>query len=104
MDVGSRIAVAVILLAMVGGCTHQDPPEDGSELMSADTIEEVLAAHTEALMAVKGVVGSSIGLCDGAPCIQVFVTGAAAGSAIPDSLGGYAVRIEVTGPIRPRGP
>ena len=56
--------------------------------------------------ALPGVVGTAIGLCDGAPCIRVFLadSGAAARRRIPTQLEGYPVKVEVTGPIRPRGP
>lgn len=64
----------------------------------------MLAAHTDSLMALRGVVGTAIGRCDGAPCIRVFLADsrAAARGAIPSQLEGYPVRVEVTGPIRPR--
>ncbi len=74
--------------------------------MTSRTIEAVLAAQTDSLMAVPGVVGTAIGLCDGAPCIRVLLRAADDGGAarrrIPERLEGYAVRVEVTGPIRAR--
>jgi hypothetical protein len=72
--------------------------------VTSRTIEAVLAAHTDSLMAVPGVVGTAIGLCAGAPCIRVFLRAPddAARRRIPEGLGGYAVRVEVTGPIRAR--
>ncbi|MBE0594409.1 MAG: hypothetical protein IH616_18625 [Gemmatimonadales bacterium] len=74
--------------------------------MSARSIEEVLAAHTEALMAMPAVVGTALGRCDDALCIRVFVTDSseAVRRAIPDSLDGYPVRVEVTEPYRIRRP
>lgn len=74
--------------------------------MTSKTIEAVLAAHTDSLMAIPGVVGTAIGRCDEAPCIRVFLAkpSAAARRRIPEALEGYAVKVEVTGPIRPRGP
>ena len=73
--------------------------------MASKTIREVLAAHTDSLMALPGVVGTAVGLCDGAACIRVFLadSSAAAGGKIPAQLEGYPVKVEVTGPIRPRG-
>jgi hypothetical protein len=55
-------------------------------------------------MAVPGVVGTAIGVSEGAPCIRVLVTdaGAAVRGRIPERLEGYPVRVEVTGVIRPR--
>ncbi|OLC03076.1 MAG: hypothetical protein AUH45_06710 [Gemmatimonadetes bacterium 13_1_40CM_69_22] len=66
----------------------------------------MLAAHTDTLMALPGVVGTAVGRCDGVPCIRVFLadSSAAARGKIPAQLEGYAVKVEVTGPIRPRRP
>jgi hypothetical protein len=73
--------------------------------VSPRTIEAVLAAHTQSLMSLPGVVGTALGLCGDAPCIRVFVADAAAArQTIPGRLEGYPVRIDVTGPIRARRP
>jgi hypothetical protein len=63
------------------------------------TIEQVLAEHTDALMAVPGVVGTAIG----ASGIRVFLADATARPRIPTQIEGYAVSVEVTGLITPRG-
>lgn len=67
-------------------------------------IEAVLAEHGEWLQSLPGVIGTAIGLHNGAPCIRLLVTGAAMAShqAFPRRLGGYDVRAEVSGPIEPR--
>jgi len=72
--------------------------------VSSRPIEEVLAAHSDSLMAVPGVVGNAIGRCDGEPCIRVFFSDstAVARAKLPARLEGYRVTVEVTGPIRPR--
>jgi UPF0716 family protein affecting phage T7 exclusion len=56
------------------------------------------------LMAVPGVVGTAIGVCDASPCIRVFMADSASAreAILPDRLEGYRVRIEVTGPARAR--
>jgi hypothetical protein len=71
----------------------------------ARSIDEVLAAHTDSLMALPGVVGTAIGLCDGERCIKVFLADSTPDtkSRIPARLEGYRVVTEVTGTIRPRG-
>lgn len=68
------------------------------------SIDAVLAAHNDSLMALAGVVGTAIGLCDGERCIKVLVadSGVAAKTNIPSRLEGYRVAVEVTGTIRPR--
>jgi len=74
--------------------------------VTSKTIREVLAAHTDTLMALPGVVGTAVGLRDGVACIRVFLadSSAAARGSIPAQLEGYPVKVEVTGPIRPRRP
>ena len=70
--------------------------------MAARTIEEVLKEHTKELMSMPGVVGTAQGLCDGKPCIKVFVTQKTPelDQKIPKRLEGYPVVIEETGEIR----
>jgi hypothetical protein len=66
------------------------------------TIEAVLREHTDRLMALPGVVGTAQGLCDGKPCIRVFVVTKTADLLvqIPDVLEGYTVEVQETGVIR----
>ena len=72
--------------------------------MAARSIDEVLAAHTESLMALPGVVGTAVGLCDGQRCIKVLLADSSPATKrrIPSRLEGYPVVIEVTGTITPR--
>ena len=71
--------------------------------MADATIEEVLARHEAALMALPRVAGVGIGERDGEPVIKVFVTEEvqeselAAGERVPASLEGYEVDVEETG-------
>ena len=73
--------------------------------MARRPIEEVLAAHSESLLKVSGVVGTAIGLCDGMPCIRILVanSGVERGHRLPKRLEGYPVQVELTDMIRPRG-
>src|SRR2546428_13897635 len=101
---GSGCTVATLLVARVlASCTARHDGEE-TRAVTSKTIEAVLAAHTDSLMALPGVVGTAIGLCDEAPCIRVFLadSGAAARRRIPQELEGYPLKVEVTGPIRPR--
>lgn len=94
------LTVGTFLVALVGGCGGQSAPREEAAV-SVKTIEEVLAAHTDSLMAMPGVVGTAIGVCDSVPCIRVFLADSsdAVRERIPTQLGGYRVRAEVTGPI-----
>ena len=68
------------------------------------SIDAVLAAHTDSLMAVPGVVGTAVGRCAGAPCIRVLVTrnSEELRRRIPRELEGFPVQIDVSGPVVPR--
>ena len=74
----------------------------GEELMAKETVEAALSKHAGDLLAVPGVVGVAQGLCDGRPCITVYVVEKTPGSAqkIPAALEGYPVVIEETGEIK----
>ena len=68
------------------------------------TIDAVLAAHSDSLMAVPGVLGTAVGRCNGAPCIRVLVSRVndEIRRRVPPTLEGYPVHIDVTGTIVPR--
>ena len=68
------------------------------------TIDAVLAAHSDSLMAVPGVLGTAVGRCNGAPCIRVLVSRVndEIRRRVPRTLEGYPVHIDVTGTIVPR--
>jgi hypothetical protein len=101
----SKAAILSVFLTL-GACAVQ--AEKGSEAMTPRTIEQVLKAHTPELMALPGVVGTAQGLCEGRPCILVFVSRKTPElqKQIPKSLEGYPVILEETGEIRalPKAP
>jgi len=72
--------------------------------MDLRAIEQVLERHRDALMAVPGVVGTAIGVCDGQPCIRVFVTDGRTvdRSALPSALEGFPISVEGTEPFEAR--
>lgn len=69
---------------------------------AGSSVEEVLKAHTALLMGLPGVVGTAQGLCDGKPCIKVYVIRKTPelDRKIPGNLEGYPVVIEETGEIK----
>ena len=74
----------------------------GKNPMAAETIKEVLKKNTKDLMSVHGVVGTGQGLCEGKPCIKVFVIEKTPDldQKIPKTLDGYPVVVEETGEIK----
>jgi hypothetical protein len=102
------VARVMTLVLLAGGlaCSSGSQREGGREGATVITrsIDEVLAAHTDSLMALPGVVGTAIGLCENERCIKVLLSDSnpATKSRIPGRLEGYRVVVEVTGTITPR--
>lgn len=69
--------------------------------MATAKVEEVLRDHADALMSIPGVAGVGQGVCDGRPCIKVFLREQTreAETQIPAVLDGCRVIVEVTGEI-----
>ena len=103
MTIGRGIGAA--LLAGALACSSAPRGGGGGEpTVAAKSIDQVLAAHSDSLMALPGVVGTAIGLYEGERCIKVLLTdsGGNTKDRIPSRLEGYRVVIEVIGTIRPR--
>ena len=73
--------------------------------MQEKTIQEALKEHTDSLMSLPGVVGTGQGLCDGTPCIKVFVVKRTPEllRQIPTEIDGYTVAVEETREIKALG-
>jgi len=93
-----RLKTAVLLSVILVACGRR------TAVVPTRSIDEVLAAHTDSLMAIPGVVGTAVGLCDGERCIKVLLADSNPETKrkIPGRLEGYRVVVEVTGTIRPR--
>jgi hypothetical protein len=67
------------------------------------TIQEVKDAHVAAWMEHSAVTGVGIALCEGEECIRVFLARPSpeVREAIPDSVGGYRVDLQVIGTVTP---
>jgi hypothetical protein len=109
MNAHSRtVVLAIVLVAACGRAKTQNTggqPVGGAGGGDASkTIEAVLAVHNDSLLAVPGVLGTAIGRCSGAPCIRILVSRVTdeVQRRIPSNLEGFAVQIDVTGPIVPR--
>lgn len=93
----------LVLAVLSLSCATPPPRQEGTDTVTRRSIEQVLQANSDSLLARPGVVGTAIGLCDGTPCIRIFVAESSVAAGLADSLEGYPVRVEVTGPYRPRG-
>jgi hypothetical protein len=99
------VARMMTLVLLAGGVACSSGSQRGGATVAARSIDEVLAAHTDSLMALPGVVGTAVGLCEGERCIKVLLSdsSSATKARIPARLEGYRVVVEVTGTIKPRG-
>jgi len=95
------VSIGLISFAIgIGSCVNKAVENgQGEDTMPPKTIEEVLKEHTEELMSIPGVVGTAEGLCDGNPCIKVFVIEFTPEleQKILNILEGYPVEVEETG-------
>jgi len=70
----------------------------------AADVDQVIARHRAALLALPGVIGVGRGEADGAPCIVVFVSShEATPPALPAVIEGFLVVVRRTAPFRPQG-
>jgi hypothetical protein len=103
-----RLVAWALLASTVAACSGPHGAADrgggGSTTVAARGIDEVLALHNDSLLALPGVVGTAVALCEGERCIKVFLADSNPDTRnrIPTRLEGYRVVVEVTGIIRPR--
>lgn len=96
------MSVMIIAMSVMTCANTKADSRQGENAVTGKAIEEVLKEHTEELMSVPGVVGTASGICEGRPCIKVYVIRKTTGleQEIPSILEGYPVLIEETGEIR----
>jgi len=97
-----RRAVVAALVVTVTGCAPNGPVSEPAEGRVSPGIEEVLERRSAELMRIDGVQGVGQALCEGRPCIRVFILEEAVAGRLPASLDGYPISPLVTGPIVPR--
>ena len=103
-----RAARAAAVVCVVAAC-YALPRETMSETSPTPRrdINAVLADHDDRLLKIPGVVGVYVGLLEDGktPCLKVMLAeqSAAMTRAIPKSIEGYLVVLEITGELRPMG-
>jgi hypothetical protein len=99
------LSVVAMALALMTGC-QEIMAQNNSPNQKRD-INAVLRDHDKELLAIPGVVGVYVALLeDGkSPCLKVMLARESAETtrALPKTLEGYPVVVEVTGEIRPLG-
>jgi hypothetical protein len=98
---GPHVCIIVAALFALGGLGCNTDLSPG-ERMAAKTIQQVQQEHTDAWMAIPGVVGTAIGQRGDTPCILVLAASESdqIRRKIPATVEGYPVVIEYTGEIR----
>jgi hypothetical protein len=98
---GNFAFVSVALLVLV--FFHSSMAQNASPSARRD-INAVLAAHDKELLALRDVVGVSVSTLDDhrTPCLRIMLArhNAKTERAIPPSIEGYLVVLEVTGEVR----
>jgi hypothetical protein len=97
-----RSAVLTILLAAFAACGSPESSGGGARGSDMPSIADVLKRHTDSLMAIPGVVGVGRGEKNGSPAVYVMVERMTDSlrRALPDSIEGYTVQVNVTGEIK----
>ncbi len=96
------LGLAVVLGADLGSAGHAAAEAGKGKVMAEIPITQALKQATPKLMRIEGVVGTAQGLCDGAPCIKIYVARKTPGllAQIPATIAGHPVVIEETGPFK----
>ncbi len=98
--------LSLVTMIALSSCTGTGNRSDNAPLETTvvRSIEEVQEAFTREWMDLPGVVGTGIGLCEGQPCIKVFISGdlQELEGRIPDEVEGHRVVLERTGAFQAR--
>ena len=99
------MSVVAVAFALMTGC-QENMAQNNSPNQKRD-INAVLRDHDKELLAIPGVVGVYVALLEDGktPCLKVMLAreSAETSRALPKTLEGYPVVVEVTGEIRPLG-
>ena len=102
-----RLLLFLWFAATMVSCSREQA-EIGQEdpSMPNKSLEEILQEYTDSLMTMSGVMGTAQGLCDGEPCIRVFVIKKSDElmGQIPPMIEGYPVDVQETGEFRKLDP
>jgi hypothetical protein len=96
------LAAATALTIAACAATNRASDEAVPDVVVETSIEQVIQRRAPEVMRIEGVQGLGQGICDGRPCIRVYILSEAVAARLPASLDGYVVDPLVTGVIRPR--
>ena len=98
----TAIIVAIFFAAGFAGCTSNTIHKGDTTAMHGETIEKALIDLNQKVLSLPDVVGTAQGLCDGKPCLKVYIKkfSPELRRQIPTMIDGYSVIAEETGEIR----
>jgi len=94
---------AITAAAIITGCFYSGSSDiEKGQTMPERSIEQVQEEYTDEWMAIPGVEGTAIGLCEGKPCIKIFTSSKPQQlkNKIPSTVEGYPVIIKEIGSFR----
>ena len=96
------LGLAVVLGADLDSAGHAAAAEGKGKAMAEVSITQALEQATPELMKIEGVVGTAQGLCEGSPCIKIYVAKKTPEllARIPATIAGHPVVIEETGAFK----
>ncbi len=96
------LGLAVALCAALVPARNAAADAAKGKTMAEMSITQALKQATPGLMKIEGVVGTAQGVCDGAPCIKVYVARKTPGllAQIPATIAGHPVAVEETGAFK----
>ena len=99
--IGFLVLVPVVS-ATICGCRNDAGDSERTQLMAGKTIQQVQQEHTDAWMAIPGVVGTAIGQCEGKPCILILTSSNTkqVRRRIPPTVEGYPLVVQYVGEVR----
>jgi hypothetical protein len=70
-----------------------------ADMAHAEDLGQIIATHSDRIMGLEDVVGMGESLCDGTPCVRVFLAreNAASLARIQEDLAGIPFAIEISG-------
>jgi hypothetical protein len=97
------IVVATVFLHIAcvsadDGAAHSLATE-ATDMASTEDLGQIISSHSDLIMELEDVVGIAEGLCDGSPCIRVFLArhNATSLAQIQEYLAGIPFAIEISG-------
>ncbi len=100
-----RLIIVVTTVFLQIACVNADNSSshslasEATDMASTEDLGQIITSHSNRIMELEDVVGIAEGLCDGTPCIRVFLAqhNATSLAQIQEYLAGIPFAIEISG-------